>query len=129
VKLFLFSLTCAATFWFSVASSQSEEDVNVTWLVGTWEKTIDEDRAPSDKITFNADGTWISYGPEDQQRVSSYHFYRGDLYLTVEMQDKGPVSLVFRPSKSHSKLTFTSPRTMKNATYERISNGGTVKSR
>jgi hypothetical protein len=116
-------MVVAAALFASCAVSQPKNDSDVTWLVGTWEKTVDEDSSsPADTITFKGDGTWISFGPGNKQMINTFHLYGGDVYLTLEMQSQGPVALVFRPSKDRTRLVFTSPRTINNATYERAGN-------
>lgn len=91
-----------------------------TWIVGTWQKTLDEDHAPPDVMTFRADGTFLSFGPKCEQRTNHYFVHEGDAYLVVMIPGKGPVALVFRPNSDKSHLTFTSPRTLQNAQYEKI---------
>jgi hypothetical protein len=91
------------------------------WLVGTWQKTMDEDESPADVMKFNEDGTWIAYGPECQEKLYEYFIHNGDVFLVIPIE-KGPVSLVFRPSSDKSKLKFTSPRTMNSAIYEKVEN-------
>lgn len=114
-------IAISVLFFASGCNPLSDARPDAVWLNGTWEKTFDEDGAPSDKITFRGDGSWISYGPDGQEMTLPYHLDSGDIYLTI-LSDKpgnGPVALVLRPSHDHAKLTFTSPRTGKNATYER----------
>ena len=89
------------------------------WLVGTWQKTLDEDNAPPDKMLFRADGTFVSYGKHCEERVNPYFIHDGNVFLVVGIPDKGPVALVFRPSQDRQSLTFTSPRTLNNARYEK----------
>lgn len=91
------------------------------WLVGTWQKTQDEDNSPDDVLKFNDDGTWVAYGPECQEKLYEYFMHKGDVFLFIPIQ-KGPVSLVFHPSPDKKRLTFTSPRTMNNAIYEKVEN-------
>lgn len=90
------------------------------WLLGVWEKTYDEDHAPPDTVKFLPNGTFISYGKNCEERIFLYHLHAGNVYLDIEIPGKGPVALVSRPNQAHTKLTFTSPRTLNNATYERV---------
>jgi len=89
------------------------------WLLGTWQKTQDEDNSPDDVMKFNSDGTWIAYGPGCQEKLFQYFLHEGNVFLVIPIE-KGPVSLVFRPSLDKKQLTFTSPRTMNNAIYEKV---------
>ena len=90
-----------------------------SWLVGIWQKTIDEDNSPDDVIKFNPDGTWVGYGPKCEEKLYKYFVHEGDVFFLIPIP-KGPVSLVFRPNEQKTKLVFTSPRTMNNASYEKV---------
>jgi len=92
---------------------------STSWLVGTWQKTLDEDGSPADALTFKPDGTWIAYGPQCQQAIYHYFLHEGDVFLVLP-QSKGPVALVFHPNTGKTTLTFTSPRTKNNAIYEKV---------
>jgi len=98
-----------------------QSHANHAWLMGTWQKTLDEDNSPTDTLTFRGDGTWIGYGPRCEETVYQYFVHSGDVFLILP-QPKGPVALIFRPNPSNSKLTFTSPRTRNNAIYEKVAN-------
>jgi hypothetical protein len=92
-----------------------------SWLVGTWTVTFDEDGTPPDFSDFTADGRYINHGFDCSVRTEMpIHFYNGDIYVTGEIPDKGPIALVFRPSPDKKHLTYTSPRTRNNATLERL---------
>lgn len=52
--------------------------------------------------------------------AAQYHEHRGNIYVTSEIPDKGPVSVIFHPNSNRSALTFTSARTHKNAVMERL---------
>lgn len=92
-----------------------------SWFVGFWNMTADEDGTPSDTMEFRADGSYVNYGYQCRQATAKYHVIAGDIYVTHEVPGKGPIALVFRPSRDRTKLTYTSPRTRNNAVYERLS--------
>jgi hypothetical protein len=83
--------------------------------------TEDEDGTPSDTIEFRADGSYVNYGYGCRLASAKYHVGAEDIYVTHEIPGKGPIALVFRPTKDRTKLTYTSPRTRNNAVYERLS--------
>lgn len=88
--------------------------------VGFWEMTRDEDGTPKDTMEIRADGTYISHGWTCQRAdVVPYHLHEGDLYASIEIQGKGPISIVFR-HLADDTLTFTSPRTRNNSYYSRL---------
>jgi hypothetical protein len=98
------------------SSAASQE----AWMSGTWTATSDEDGTPADIFDFTADGKYVNYGIDCAVRSEMpYHVYAGDIYISIELE-KGPISIVFRPSADKTKLTFTSPRTRNNAVYERL---------
>ena len=99
--------------------SKSAPPITADWLVGTWQKTLDEDNSPPDKVLFRADGTFVSYGKNCEERVNPHFIHDGNVFLMVGIPDKGPVALVFQPSQDRQWLTFTSPRTRNNARYEK----------
>lgn len=115
-------IALSALFFVSGCSPQPDAQLNADWLYGTWEKTLDEDGLPSDKITFLDNGGWISYGPNGQETTLPYHLDSGNIYLTIlpKTQEKGPVAMVFKPNHDGTTLMFTSPRTGNNAIYERV---------
>jgi len=91
-----------------------------SWMTGTWTATSDEDGTPADIFDFTADGKYVNYGVGCAVRSEMpFHVHGGDIYISIEL-DKGPISIVFRPSADRTKLTFTSPRTRNNAVYERL---------
>lgn len=108
-------------FAFSLCGSASALPSDARWFVGFWKMTHDEDGTPSDTMEFRADGTYINHNYRCRSSESRYHVYGGDIYVTVEIEGKGPIAIVFRQSSDRTKLTFTSPRSRKNATYERLS--------
>jgi len=104
-----------------VASGVASAKTTPAWLVGTWTVTADEDGTPSDTATFTKDGKYINYGFScSVHSEMPFHIYAGDIYITSEIPGKGPIAIVFRPSKDHHKLTYTSPRTRNNAVMERL---------
>lgn len=91
------------------------------WFVGFWTMTHDEDGTPPDTMEFRADGTYINYGYRcSGVAKTKYHVYAGDIYVTFEVEGKGPIAIVFRQNSDRTQLTFTSPRSRKNATYARL---------
>jgi hypothetical protein len=90
-------------------------------LIGVWTATSDEDGTPADVFEIKPGGTYVNYGIGCRVNAEMpYHLFRGDLYVTSEIAGKGPVAIVFRPSKDGSQLTYTSPRTRNNALYEKL---------
>lgn len=90
------------------------------WFVGVWSMTEDEDGTPEETIEFRTGGIFVTYGSRCRPATATYREVAGDIYVTYEIPGKGPVVMVFRPSKDHLKLTYTSPRTRNNAVYERL---------
>lgn len=91
------------------------------WMVGTWTAVSDEDGTPADVMEFRKDGKYVNYGFNCALAAEMpFHVYAGDIYVTSEVPNKGPISIVFRPSQDKGKLTYTSPRTRNNAVYERL---------
>jgi len=101
------------------ASAQPQND---QWFVGFWQMTADEDGTPSDTMEFRTDGTYVNHGYKCGASTAKYHLHGRDIYVTVEVEGKGPIAIIFRPSSDKKKLIYTSPRTRKNATYERLQN-------
>jgi hypothetical protein len=100
---------------FSPALLASETTVP-KWLIGTWTPISDEDGTPPDFADFTADGKYINHGFDCSIRTEMlFHIHGGDVYITYEVPGKGPIALVFRPSKDKKQLTYTSPRTRRNA--------------
>ena len=88
--------------------------------VGFWELTFDEDGTPKDTMEIRADGTYVAHGWTCQaEDVIPYHLHNGDMYATIEIPNKGPVSIVFR-LLDDGRISFTSPRSGKNAFYSRL---------
>ena len=88
-------------------------------VVGYWRLSYDEDGTPPDTMEIRSDGTYVSHGIDCEYSVEvPYHIYKGDVYATIEIIGKGPISIVFRPNLK-GQLVFTSPRTRNNAYYER----------
>ena len=87
------------------------------WLLGTWDKTIDEDGGPPDSITFKSNGIFVTYDGQCNEHTNSYFVEKGMVFLLIPL-NKGPVALVLQPNADHSTMTFTSPRTRNNAVYE-----------
>jgi hypothetical protein len=103
----------------SIASHAASKDS--AWMTGVWTATSDEDGTPADVFEFRSDGKYVNYGISCAvNAVMPFHTYAGDIYVTSEIPGKGPISIVFRPSQDHRKLTYTSPRTRNNAVYERL---------
>lgn len=87
------------------------------WLVGTWTTIADEDGSPPDFADFTADGKYINHGFDCSVRTEMpFHIHGGDIYITYDIPGKGPIAMVFRPSRDGKRLTYTSPRTRNNAT-------------
>lgn len=114
---------CLAVLLFSPppahAAAKSDKDKDISWLIGAWEKTADEDNSPSDVVEFRSDGSFITFGPNCQRTFSSYFVRDGYIYITIVGSTKGPIALMFVPDRDHKTLTFTSPRSFHNATYEK----------
>jgi hypothetical protein len=90
-------------------------------LIGFWHKTQDEDAMPSDIFELRADGTYVNYGFSCHATpATKFRVITGDIYVKYEVPGKGPIAIIFRPSADRQTLTFTSPRTRHNASYERM---------
>ncbi len=95
----------------------ADNDAAPKWLIGTWDKTLDEDGGPPDSITFKSNGIFVTYDSQCNEHTNSYFVERGMVFLIIPLA-KGPVALVLTPSSDRSSMTFTSPRTRNNAVYE-----------
>jgi len=110
------SLTVA--LWLVAGVAAAELPAN---LVGVWTAISDEDGTPADVFKITSDGRIINYGFNCQVYAEMpYHVFRGDIYVTSEIDGKGPIAIVFRPSADGSALTYTSPRTRNNAIYGKL---------
>ena len=110
-------LTITATT-LSAAASQTKNNPS---LVGSWRAISDEDGTPADFFEITTDGKYINYGFNCTVRNEApAHTWRGNLYVTHQIPGKGPIAIVFHPNADGSRLTFTSPRTRKNAVYAPI---------
>jgi hypothetical protein len=93
------------------------------WSAGFWRMTADEDNGPLGEVMeFTADGGYIWHGRDcvAYPQIDA-HVHNGDIYVTSTIPGKGPVAVIFHPNADHTQLTFTSPRTKNDATYQRIS--------
>ena len=105
--------------------SAAEKSGNTQWMVGFWHQVSDEDPGDyRDAFELRADGTYRAFDNQCNFMGSlRYHTFDGDVYVTSVIPGKGPIAVVFRPTKDRARLTFTSPRTRNNAVYERIAAG------
>lgn len=88
--------------------------------VGFWELSHDEDGSPRETMEVRGDGTYIAHGWSCMTAdVIPFHVHDGDMYATIEIPGKGPISIVFRLLED-GRLSFTSPRTRNNAYYSRL---------
>lgn len=102
------------------ASAATTPQVEHSWLYGAWTVEHDEDGTPPDVMAF-VPGKYVGYGVNCAYRMESpMHLNGGNVYVTFEVPNKGPIALIFRPVEKKSKLVFTSPRTRNNATYKRL---------
>ena len=116
MKISVYALSMAVLFFSQLASA----DTVPSWLVGNWKLVSDEDHTGmSDSIQFRADSMWRNYAPTCNFSMGKYVLIKEDVVMLVELK-KGPTALVFRPNTDHTTLSFTSPRTNNNSTYERI---------
>ncbi len=99
----------------STACSTNTKD-DSKWLLGTWEKTADEDNGPPDSITFRVDGTFVTYDKQCKEHANDYFVEKDMVFLVIPLA-KGPVALVLQPASDRSSMSFTSPRTQNRATY------------
>ena len=109
-------LTLTQTAWPIVAPDDN------SWLYGYWELATDEDGGQKgmDVDEFRPDGIYSILGPNCKPQLGRYHVYDGDIYVTFEIPGKGPIAMIYRPSPTKKTLTYTSPRTRNNATYEKL---------
>ena len=106
----------------AAASASTNSAEPTPWFVGLWQNTYDEDHSSlPDTFEFHPDGTWTLYASNCNQVSGVFHTPGNDLFIVMEVPGKGPIALVFRSNSSHTKFTYTSPRTRNNATYERVS--------
>ena len=99
----------------------ANENTVPSWLPGIWQMTEDQDGGPvGELVEFTVDGNYYFYGKDCiYMHPIRYHVYGGDIYVTNQIPDKGPVSVIFHPIDGNKKLTFTSPRTFNNAVYSK----------
>jgi hypothetical protein len=111
---------CIAFLVLAAVTAQAWSSQKSNSYVGFWELSHDEDGSPKDTMEIRSDGTYISHGWTCQKAdVIPYHIYNGDMYATVEIPGKGPISIIFRRHKDDT-LSFTSPRSRNNAYYSRL---------
>ena len=84
--------------------------------------TADEDHGPLGEVMeFTRDGGYVWLGHDCTARPKLDAFvHDGNIYVTNIIPGKGPVAVIFHPNAEHTELTYTSPRTKNNATYERV---------
>jgi hypothetical protein len=113
----LLLLILAQTAWPIVAPD------DYAWLYGYWYAIADEDNTNNTDADWNelrADGTYVNISPDCRRVYGKFHIFEGDVYITYEIPKKGPIAMIFRPSKSKVQLTYTSPRTRNNATMSKV---------
>lgn len=118
LRIAIVALSFALLSWHATALPSNDP-----WPVGFWKMIHDEDGSPSDTMEFRSDGTYVNYGSQCRMTQAKYHVHSMDIYVTAEIPAKGPIALVFRPNAERTRLVYTSPRTAKNATYERVQSG------
>lgn len=119
MRWMLFALMFALAAVPLVGASTISEN---NWMIGVWRMVADEDKGPlGETFELRANGTYVTLDRACSPRDTlEFHVHRGDIYVTNVIQGKGPVSIVFRPSQDRARLTYTSPRTARNAIYERL---------
>ena len=119
-----FSIALCILCFEPITTSALAQELNRTvprWAVGFWRLTKDEDHGGiSDVFEFRADGRWVNYTPSCDNSRGVFFVHHDDLIAMIEVPNKGPIALVFRPNSDHTKLTFTAPRTRNNAIYETV---------
>jgi len=101
-------------------SAAIADDKVPEWLIGTWTPVSDEDGTPPDFADFTADWKYINHGFDCSVRSElPFHIRDGDIYVTIEVPEKGPIAIVFRPRNNGQQLTYTSPRTRNNAVLQK----------
>jgi hypothetical protein len=100
-----------------------------SWLPAIWQMTKDEDKGPlGELVEFTADGQYVFHGRGCMSMSPiGFHMFKGNVYVTNVIPDKGPVSVIFRPIDNKTKLSFTSPRTFNNAFFKKTSLTACVK--
>jgi hypothetical protein len=113
-------LAVTATTGFAQTRPDLGEALN--WLYGYWQLATDEDGGfkGMDVDEFRPDGTYSILGHNCNPQLGRYHVFDGDIYVTFDVPGKGPIALIFRPSVTKKTLTYTSPRTRNNATFEKL---------
>lgn len=99
----------------------AKENAVPSWLPGIWQMTEDQDKGPlGELVEFTADGKYHFYGKDClSMQPIGFHVHDGNIYVTNQIPDKGPVSVIFHPIDGNRKLTYTSPRTFNNAIYSK----------
>jgi hypothetical protein len=102
-----------------VAPACAEPRVQTDY-VGFWELSSDEDGSPKETMEIRGNGTYVAHGWSCKTAdVIPFHLHNGDMYATIEIPNKGPISIVFRLLED-GRISFTSPRTANNAYYSRL---------
>ena len=106
----------------ATATGRADLGEGLNWLYGYWELSTDEDGGVRgmDVDEFRPDGTYSILGPGCKPQLGRYHVFDSDIYVTYDVQGKGPVAMIFRPNATKTILTYTSPRTRNNSTYEKL---------
>src|SRR3546814_18216981 len=105
-------LLVASTIALPSTACSTDDGDAPNWLLGTLDKTSDEDGGPPDSITFKSSGIFVTYDSQCNEHTNSYFVGKGMVFLVIPLA-KGPVALVLNPSSDRLSMTFTSPRTQK----------------
>ena len=119
---FLAILLLAATLTSASAVTRPDLGESLSWLYGYWELATDEDGGVKgmDVDEFRPDGTYSILGPNCKPQLGHYHVFDGNIFVAFDVPGKGPIAMIFRPSPTKKTLTYTSPRTRNNATFEKL---------
>jgi hypothetical protein len=110
----------ATALTLSTVSFASQAALAPTWSLGFWRLAHDDDGLGiSDVLEIRKNGTWVNYTPRCDTSKGLFDVFHDDL-IVVSERKKGPTAIVFRANSEHTRLTFTSPRTLNNSIYERV---------
>src|SRR3546814_14831033 len=84
----------------STACSTDDGDAP-NWLLGTWDKTSDEDGGPPDSITFKSSGIFVTYDSPCNEHTNSYFVGTGMVFLVIpSSEERGVGKRCVRPCRS-----------------------------
>ena len=130
-RLILAALAIAGSF---ACSAEERAATDMSWLIGHWHVTSDQDRKNSDLGTvleFLPNGGVVVYDndcdAENDPSEVSYTVEGRDIYVTNHLHGGDHTALTLHSSGNRKKLFLTWPNTRTVATLERVAENSCVK--